>query len=335
MTDQELAVRMKELTDVPAPPMVLDVERARRDGSRRRRLRTATVVAGCAAVVVAGGLTAVGISGSPAPADPVAAPLPTPTQVAPPQPAPTDDPLVAKASFGWLPGVITGVEYGVGDHGDYTLAIGRGELAPMIWLAVYDREPPLDRRQDMGGRAVSVPARVGDRNGYWVTSNARDPLNGGDSYLRWPTGDGRWAEIHAYYLDFPDVQQALLRVAGDVKFENRAVPLPLHIAGLPAGFQLSDGQLWRRPDADRTPWKLQLYYSVNGANVVIEVAPPGATDPKMANPVCTTKNGLRACVTVDRPAAAGLGAIGGQQGLLDRITLLGPDEKSWTTHVIG
>jgi hypothetical protein len=334
MTDQELAVRMKELTDVPAPPMVLDVERARRDGGRRRRLRTATVVAGCAAVVVAGGLTAVGIANPSAPAAPVAAPIPPPDQVAPPKPAPTDDPLVARASFGWLPSAFTGVEYGVGAHGDYSLAIGRGDLAPMIWLAVFDREPPLDRHQ-LSGKAVSVPTRIGDRNGYWVTTNAGDPLNGGDSYLRWPTGDGRWAEIHAYYLDFPEVQQALLRVAGDVEFENRPVPLPLHIAGLPAGFTLADGQLWRRPDTDGVPWKLQLYYSVNGANVVIEVAPPGGTDPKMANPVCTTKNRLRACVTVDRPTAAGLGAIGGQQGLLDRITLLGPDEKGWTTHVIG
>src|SRR5437899_725107 len=47
------------------------------------------------------------------------------------------------------------------------------------------------------------------------------------------------------------------------------------------------------------------------------------------------ENGLTGCVTVDRPQAADLEAIGGPQGLLDGITLLGPDEKFWTTHVIG
>jgi hypothetical protein len=330
MTDDELAVRLKELTEEPAPPMVLDLDRARRVGGRRRRLRTAALVAGCAAVVAAGGLTAVGIAGPDAPAPHVAAPIPPPAPA-----APTDDPMVAKASFGWLPATITGVEYGVGSHGDYSLAIGRGDLPPMIWLAVYNQEPPLDRLHTMGGQAVSVPARIGDRTGYWVTTNAEDPLNGGDAYLRWPTGDGRWAELHGYYLDFPDVQQALLRVAGDVTFGYRAVPLPLRISSLPPGFHLGDGILSRRPDQDGTPWKLQLLYSVNGANVTIEVAPPGGTPPKTGNPVCATKNGLKACVTVDRPAAAGLDAIGGPQGLLDRVTLLGPDEKNWTTHVIG
>ncbi|WP_328456906.1 hypothetical protein [Amycolatopsis sp. NBC_00438] len=333
MTDDELAVRLKELTDEPAPPMVLDLDRARRDGGRRRRLRTVTVVAGCAAVVIAGGLTAATLTRAPAPDAPIAAPPPPPVvSVAPP---PTDDPLVAKASFGWLPGAFTGVEYGVGAHGDYSLAIGRGDLAPMIWLAVYDKEPPLDRLNQTGGHAVSVPARIGDRTGYWVTTNAEDPLNGGDAYLRWPTGDGRWAELHGYYLDFPDVQRSLVRVADEVTFANKPVPLPLHVSSLPPGFHLSEGQLWRRPDQDGRPWTLQLYYSVNGADVVIEVAPPGGTPSKTNDAVCVTKNGLKACVRVDRPAAAGLDAIGGPQGLLDRITLLGPDEKNWTTHVIG
>ncbi|MDT7798770.1 MAG: hypothetical protein QOI78_2203 [Actinomycetota bacterium] len=333
MTVDDLAVRLKELTEEPAPPMVLDLDRARRVGGRRRRLRTAATVAGCAAVVIAGGLTAVTLTRSPAPDAPVARP-PQPPVVSI-APAPTDDPLVAKASFGWLPSAFTGIEYGVGEHGDYSLAIGRGDLAPMIWLTVYDKEPPLDRLNQLGGRAVSVPARIGDRTGYWVTANAEDPINGGDAYLRWLTADGRWAELHGYYLDFPEVQQSLLRVAGEVTFGNKPVPLPLHVSSLPPGFHLADGQLWRRPDQDGTPWKLQLYYSVNGANVVIEVAPPGGTPPKTGNPKCARKNSLKACVTVDRPAAAGLDSIGGPQGLLDRITLLGPDEKNWTTHVIG
>ncbi len=329
MTDHELATKLKELADVPAPPLAIDVERARRAGRRRRRLRAVAVVAGCAAVVAGAGVAAVSVFG---PARPVA---PVAVQPRPITPAPTDDPLAAKASFGWLPEGITGIEYGVGEHGDYALAIGRGELPPMIWLSVSDQEPPLDRRKDMGGRAVRVPVRVGDRDGYWVTTDSGDPLNHGDSYLRWPTADGRWLELHAYYLNISDPRQALLRVAGEVTVGYRAVPLPLHIAGLPGSFRLADAALWRRPDADGVPWRVVLAYSSNGASVVITVSLPGGQADGLGQPVCTTKNGLSACVATDRPTAAGLDAIGGAQGLLDRITLLGPDEKAWTTHVIG
>ncbi|WP_410615957.1 hypothetical protein [Amycolatopsis sp. lyj-109] len=327
MTDHELATKLKELAEAPAPPPRLDLDRARRGGGRRRRLRTTALVVGCAAVVTAGGLTAVSALRPTPPITPAAV-LPKPPPVAA---VPTDNPLVAKASFGWLPEPIKGVEYGVGGHGDYALAIGRGDLAPMIWLAVYDQEPPLDRRHDMGGRAVRVPVRVGDRDGYWVTVDAKDPLNQGNSYLRWPTADGRWAELNAYYLALPDLQQILLRVAGEVTFANRAVPLPLHISGLPAAFRVADVNLWRRPESDGVPWRAVLQYSSNGALATITVSLPGGQADGLGKPVCTTKSGLKACVAIDHPQAAGITS----QELLDRITLLGPDEKKWTTHVIG
>ncbi|WIX88385.1 hypothetical protein [Amycolatopsis sp. DG1A-15b] len=328
MTDHELATKLKELAETPAPPPRIDLDRARRLGGRRRRVRTAALVVGCAAVVTAGGLTAVSAMRPTPPPIAPAAVLPKPPPVAP---APTDNPLVTKASFGWLPEPVKGVEYGAGGHGDYALAIGRGDLAPMIWLAVYDREPPLDRKHDMGGRAVPVPVRVGDRDGYWVTTDARDPLNQGNSYLRWPTADGRWAELNAYYLTLPDLQQVLLRVAGEVTFANRAVPLPLHITGLPETFRVADIGLWRRPDQDGVPWRAVLQYSSNGALATITVSPPGGHADGPGKPVCTTKNGLRACVAIDKPQTAGITS----QELLDRITLLGPDETKWTPHVIG
>ena len=225
MTDHELATMLKELADGPAPPPRIDVDRARRAGGRRRRVRTTALVVGCAAVVAAGGVTAVAVF-RPGPAPAPVAVVPGPVPVAP---APTDNPLVAKASFGWLPEQVRGIEYGAGGHGDYALAIGRGDLPPMIWLSVADREPAVP--QGMGGRRRSRSRqRVGDRDGYWLTTDANDPLNHGDSYLRWPTPDGRWAQLHAYYLAVPDLQQVLMRVAGEVTFANRAVPLPLRIA---------------------------------------------------------------------------------------------------------
>ncbi|PXY26533.1 hypothetical protein BAY59_17840 [Prauserella coralliicola] len=246
------------------------------------------------------------------------------------------NPLVAKASFGWLPEVITGVEYGVGAHGDYALAVGQGESPAMIWLAVHDEEPPLDRRGDLGGDPVRIPVRVGTQDGYWVTVDPGDPLNGGDTWLRWRTGDGRWAEINAYYLDYRDPRQALLRVAADVTVGDRAVPLPLYISALPDNFRLGDVTTSRRPELnDGLPWQVQLFYTVNGANVAFHVKPEGGAPPGFGNPVCKTGNDLQVCVTVDRPAAADLGPIGGVQGLLDRVTLLGLDESEWTDRVIG
>jgi hypothetical protein len=325
MTDTELSTRLKDLADAPAPPPRIDVERARRIGGRRRRVRTTALVVGCAAVVAAGGVTAVSVF-RPTPAPVPVAVAPGPVAVAP---APTDDPLVTKASFGWLPEVMIGVEYGTGGHGDYALAIGRGELAPMIWLSVSDQEPAVPR--DLGGEPTRVPVRIGDHDGYWLTTNANDPLNGGDSYLRWRTPDGRWAQMHSYYLAMPDLRQALLRVAGEVTFANLPVPLPLHIDSLPGTFRVADIGLWRRPDTDGVPWRAVLQYSSNGALATITVSPPGGQADGLGKPVCTTKNGLKACVAIDHPEAAGIDS----RTLLDRITLIGPDETQWTTHVIG
>ncbi|MBE8519850.1 hypothetical protein ILP97_20525 [Amycolatopsis sp. H6(2020)] len=331
MTDHELATKLKELAETPAPPPRIDLDRARRIGGRRRRVRTTALVLGCAAVVTAGGVTAVSVF-RPVP-PPATAPVaeapsrsPSPTSVAP---APTDNPIVAKATFGWLPEQIKGVEYAVGAHGDTALAIGRGELAPMIWLSVYDQEPPVPR--DLGGQPTRVPARIGDRDGYWLTTDANDPLNHGETYLNWHTPDGRWAQLHAYYLAVPDLQQVLTRVADGVTFGNRAVSLPLRITSLPDSFHLSDGYLTRRPDQDGVPWRLVLQYTADGALATINVSPPGGPTDGLGEPHCVTKNGLKACVSFNQPKIGGLTAM----ELLGRITVLGPDETKWTTHVIG
>ncbi|HEY3477911.1 MAG TPA: hypothetical protein VGL02_03345 [Streptomyces sp.] len=315
---------LKDLADAPAPPPRIDVDRARRAGGRRRRLRTTALVVGCAAVVVAGGVTAVSVF-RPTPPPAPAAVLPKPAPVAP---ALTDNPLVAKASFGWLPEEIKGIEHAAGGHGDTVLAIGRGELAPMIWLSVDDREPATP--PDLGGTPKQIPQKVGGRDGHWITADANDPLNHGDSYLRWPTADGRWAQLHTYYLARPDLRQALLRVAGEVTFGPKPVALPLRITSLPPSFHLSDAYTSRRPDTDGVPWRLVLQYSANGALVTFNVSPPGGRADGLGKPVCTTKNGLKACVAIDHPDAAGSTA----QELLSRITLLGPDEAKWTTHVL-
>ncbi|MDX3189233.1 hypothetical protein PV458_12575 [Streptomyces sp. MN03-5084-2B] len=332
MTDHELATKLKELAEAPAPPPRIDLDRARRAGGRRRRVRTTALVLGCAAVVTAGGLTAVSLFRPvpPLAIAPAAAPpgsgVGTPTPVIP---VPSTNPMEATASFGWLPEQIKGIEYAVGAHGDGTLAIGRGELAPMIWLSVYDQEPPVPR--DLGGQPSRIPVRIGAQDGYWLTNAPNDPLNRGDSYLRWRTREGRWVQLHAYYLVGPDLQQVLTRVAGDVTVGIRPVPLPLHITSLPKGFSLSDGYLQRRPDQDGVPWRLVLQYTSEGGLATINVSPPGGPTDGLGEPQCVTKNGLKACVSFNQPKIGGVTA----KELLSRITLLGPDETKWVTRVIG
>ncbi|MGW4061297.1 hypothetical protein ACWEGE_23655 [Amycolatopsis sp. NPDC004747] len=330
MTDHELATKLKELAETPAPPPRIDLDRARRIGGRRRRVRTTALVVGCAAVVTAGGLTAVSLFRPvPPPAIAPAASAPASATPTPVTPVPVDNPMVAKANFGWLPEQIKGIEYAVGAHGDTTLAIGRGELPPMIWLSVYDREPPVP--PGLGGQPSRIPVRIGAQDGYWLTTAANDPLNRGDSYLRWRAGDGRWAQLHAYYLTGPDRQQVLTRVAGDVTFGIRPVPLPLRITSLPGTFSLSDGYLNRRQDQDGVPWRLVLQYTSEGGLATINVAPPGAPTDGLGKPECVTKNGLKACVSFNQTKIGGVTA----KELLSRITLLGMDETKWTTHVVG
>ncbi|MBK1785596.1 hypothetical protein [Prauserella cavernicola] len=251
------------------------------------------------------------------------------------QPDRRHNPLIAQASFGWLPEVITGVEYGVGRHGDNVVAVGRGQFPPMICLTVYDEEPPLDRLGNMGGKPVAIPTKVGEHDGYWISIDPGDPLNGGSVLLRWPAGGDRWAEIYAYYLDVREPAQMLLRVAADVRTVAHAVPLPLHISSVPDNFRIGDVVTTRRPDCSDTEWSVEFFYTVNGSNVYISVKPEGGEPPRQAGAVCKTENGLTACVAVERPIAADLDYLGGVQGLLDRITLLGPDEDSWTVQVIG
>jgi hypothetical protein len=217
----------------------------------------------------------------------------------------------------------------VGAHGDGTLAIGRGELPPMIWLSISDQEPPIPH--NLGGQPSRIPVRIGGQDGYWLTNAPNDPLNRGDSYLRWRTREGRWAQLHAYYLVGPDLQQVLTRVAGEATFGIRPLPLPLHITSLPKEFSFNDGYLRRRPDQDGVPWRLVLQYTSEGGRATINVSPPGGPTDGLGEPQCTTKNGLKACVSFNQPKIGGVTA----NELLSRITLLGPDESKWTTRVIG
>lgn len=347
MTDTELRDALDELAESPAPPMRLDLDRARRAGVRRRRLRRAPGAMGAVALLVAAGVTMPQMIGAdddpPATPGPERTVLPTSGVEAPPARVNTQhNPMVAHATFGWLPEQLTGIGVHVGAHGDAVEA--RSKDGQIVWLTVYDKKPSKPP-PELGPEPAKIPVLVDGREGYWYSTDAGRPLNFGSPKLRWKLPDGRWAYLTATYLRGPDVQGTILRIAENVQPGAHLVPLPLRISELPDDFRLSDGLLLPYPGAGMPESRasgmeflVELIYDVNGAFVKIDVQPgarSAAGGGRSGAATCKVENGLSACVEIVSPGSDPLGEIGGRQGLLDRITLLGPDRSQWTTRVIG
>ncbi|WP_051760533.1 hypothetical protein [Herbidospora cretacea] len=302
-----LAAGLRELARSPAPPMRLDVAAVRASARRRlRRRRVAQVLGGLLTCGVLFGAVTV-LNGG----DEVTVAVASVSQ--------GGDPLLAHASFGWLPESVIGVSHVVGAHGDQVMARSAGPYGMRLWLSMYeaDDDPPLED----GRSAVPAPS-VNGRPAYWITDDVRDPLNGGDTYVRWQVSDGRWAELHGYYME-ADPRAVLLRIAEDVTIGTRPVPLPLRIDGLPADLDVTEVHFWRPRLDDEEGWVLVMFYAApDGATVTIQVGPG---EGRGGTGACDSAAGLHVCVDAKgRDARETLG----------RITLLGPDERRWTTRVV-
>lgn len=62
--------------------------------------------------------------------------------------------------------------------------------------------------------------------------------------------------------------------------------------------------------------------------------PPGFPTGRVGPHACRTGNGLNICVAPLQEVEM-LDPVGGMEGWLDRVTLLGTDESRWTTDVLG
>ncbi|MEO3859130.1 hypothetical protein [Acrocarpospora sp. B8E8] len=318
--DNGLGAELRKLARSPAPPMRVDIARAREVGRRRLWRRR---IGGLLGVLVVSGTLAVGwtvVSGG------------GPEQVTVATVSEGTDPLVAYALFGWLPDTVAGVSYLVGAHGDQVMAGGLGDFPVRIYLSMYapDDEPPVE-----SGRTALPAQPVNGRRAYWITENPADPVNGGDAYLRWQVPDGRWAELHAYYMPEADPRTTLLRIAADVTVGTRPVPLPLHVSSVPGDFEITEVHFWRPAPQGGSAWELMIIYvSADGGRVTLVVSPEG-TRTVSSRGSCMAETGLELCVTVEGKMPESLAAIGGPEVLLRRATLLGMDEREWTTRVIG
>lgn len=330
-----LSAGLDTLAEGPAPASTVDVGLALRTGRRRLRRRRAVVVGAVCSLALAVGFAAAGLPGGPLGGG-------GHTVVVPQAPVPGKDPLVVHATFGWLPDSIAGVGYDAGyedPDGPVATAMGAQENAERIILTLYPAgvTPQIGTAAD-GSRQYRVdtgPIQGG--SAYWLTKNPADPAGGDDSYLRWQTPGGRWAEVHAYYQPTgSDRVGTLRRVAADVKVGDYAVPLPVHISSLPSDMVPDQVDLSRQAEHGTMTWNLEMIYKVGNTSVSLFAFPAAGTGPGSGQ-VCTVAKGLHLCVWTDpgAPLPPSVADIGGAKGLLARMTSLGTDERNWTTAVVG
>jgi hypothetical protein len=337
------SARFAEATRPPAAATLRG--RARR--RRRQRVAGATALAGVAAAVGAmlgGGL---GLRATPAP------PATTPDG---PPPVFTAgwDPVEQHAAFGWLPTWVTGVSYQSG-AGDTEAAVATGQAGVgtrgLTWLTVSKQEPAS--RSQTGGKAEKVSApTVNGSPAFWIWTLTKDETETAPSAdtipsraaLEWQV-DGTWVNLSG---DIPGIgpmtaqqKNEQIRIAAGVTVGDKPLPLPLHIQDLPTGFPIAGGNMlhgsWAHAGA---AWSLDLMFMSDPGpqeqvtNLNIRVGPKGTVIPDPRS-VCKTDRELQVCTEFTGPEPPALAASGGVQGLLDRITLLGPDPQYWTVHVIG
>ncbi|MFJ5894628.1 hypothetical protein ACIQFZ_03975 [Streptomyces sp. NPDC093064] len=353
MCDQtdELTRELCELAASPAPGRGIDVARAVREGRvrlRRRRFAALGTVAAVAAATAA-------VSLLPAGGDLASRPAPAASRASA-APALDPDPLVAEASYGWLPANFDDVTYMTDKVRTFVRAAGKvpdgGAQGPIVWLRVYPAgtTPSTGLPWYSGGpRQYRVEAPpVEGRPAYWVgKSPTAASAPGGDWYLRWQTADGRWVELQASYLAGTDAQQILHRIAEGVVVARRAIPLPYRISGVPAGLRLNDASFVQgQPmvQGEHVPWSSSINFLVDGMYIGTTIEPDRPESVKSSanansknvrtRPTCIREHGLKLC-TESLYGVDAYRTVGGPKAWLKRFTLLGTNQRDWTTNVQG
>ncbi|MEU8927149.1 hypothetical protein AB0D10_40570 [Kitasatospora sp. NPDC048545] len=353
----DLATRLTDLADEPAPPAGFDAGRSMAEGAarlRRRKLAVIGAVAAATAAVVTGGTLLLPGNGTAAPLRPAVpavatttAPTVTPTPTAAPDRTGAD-PLAPEIRFGRLPDWASGengVSYQTGFHGVELLASGRGENAPSLRLSQF----PAGSRPPMAGPPGSdvrteAAEPVGGRTAYWVVSDA-PPYD--TPTLRWLTPSGRWAELSGSGGRPADVSREVLHdVAAGVGYGTWDVPLPVRFSGLPEAFEATNVQLSRPGSDGKGAWSMWLMLQAESRTVWFTVKPaaPGApasptgkdgsplTGPNA--PLCSVGNGVQVCVGASADLPPSLERLGGLPWMLAHTTALGVDASTWTTDVM-
>lgn len=340
--ERELRSSLMELTQRGDASSAIDIDGARQRGKRRLRQRRAAVLGGVAAVGTVLFLN-------------VAGPLTTARTVAGAEGAPATDPLVATGKFGWLPSSLSATAYEVGADGSTTRVtggsvyevvadgssrvIGKESSVPAAWLTVYDKgvTPKVGSSQDDGPLHLEPGPKINGNQGYWVVG--RSGVKGSGSLtLRWRIEGGRWADVSERALPAKTRQGMVAKLASAARVVNWAVPLPFFVTDLPAGAVVRSGY-YSTPGVLKGDgaWDASASYSLKGSKsyVLWRVGPKqggqGHWAQRAGKETCAIEHDLNLCVS---GTGETLSAFGGIEGLLRKLTLLGPDKRNWTTNVV-
>ncbi|WP_194897656.1 hypothetical protein [Catenulispora pinisilvae] len=338
MTD-DLATALRTMADSDQPP-VMDVERVLHEGRHTlARQRMATLGGGTAVLAVTalavGALAGMG-SGVRGGTEAASA-----TFTVNPH-----DPVVTHWQFAYIPPGM--VAYGAFNPADEQESTVLQSADPRFQLELIPMEAPIliDGNPRGGGATEKVPVKVpGTAEAYWEGyGNGRITASNGEggemAALQIQLKSGEWHEINANNIEArPDWQAQTLKAAGSLVHQDRSVPMPLQVAGaLPQSFTFLGGEAMRKNGATSADLMYRLGPDQPHEDIVSISASMVGGQKNAVQPgdtaICKDSKGLRICVIAPSPEPAALTAIGGAQGLLDRVTSLGDDPANWTTDVI-
>ena len=352
---QDLKTSLEELADAEfagAPVSTVDIGRARADGRRRMIAARVAPVGGAVAVVAACALVVNGLGG--------ALPAKPGTTSAMSGDFTGTDPLTAVGSFGYLPDGFQVARHD-SDSGSSPTVIA--ETKPMVPSSLPGYLNPAQLRLSSSATEpkTSAPKTEVHVQGSPKAYIVHEPGSGSGApellSLEWQTASGSWFTLGGYnQVHGAALQAQLIKVADSVTAEDSAVPMPIHIEGMPNGVTLNDASLDNPAVVGQDPSAVQVVLSYTDGkhryiSFSIVVIPVGWKDPQGKQPysptpvpsdggknACKESEGLRICVLDSHDGIPGedpLDAVGGAKGLLARITSLGKDRANWTTHVVN
>lgn len=333
-TGTGLADRLDALTH-SLEPSTVDVDRAMADGLRGRRRRAAAASGALAAVAVAcSAALLVGLGSGDG-----NGPRRTTVVASPEVTFPADDPFQVGAEFGWLPGGMKAEDvYLLGwvTYGDAAWQLASSTTATDT--AVYLRTMPANLTAEQAADLFAPTpepvnqAPINGRPAYWLVDTGASAKSA-NTRMIWRLPDGRWGALE--YYGSPTAE-TMRHIAEGVTEGSTPQAMPFRVTGLPKGAIVDGGRLWQSP-GEPSDWQAELGVDYKNTYFTITVSLPGFAGlpgEPAADAVCETSNGLKACVapdgafTVPKQLSAD-----GLKGLLAYVTLMGPDRRSWTTHV--
>ncbi|NUR58575.1 MAG: hypothetical protein HOV87_07780 [Catenulispora sp.] len=368
---EDLTTRLHDLAD-SAPPRVMDVEGVLQQGRRSLRRQQAAALGGGTAVLAATGLalSVLAHTGSAASGTPVAGGTPATSAAAtkPSAPAPAldpHDPIVTHWQFGYLPEGMT-VDGDAGSlNATASMVWAYADSGFGLRLQTLDREPP--GQPDGKGSLHKISTQVqGAAVAYWYGDDGRGGLvqDVNDSLpilnmarLVWQLPSGQWFMITAVNVDTrTDWKEQTLKAAAQVIRQDRSAPAPIRLTRVPEGFSLLGGVVTRDILSTFIAFGGITTREIGGSygelDLTMTPSDPAAARTKIVafplgkktddlppmqkddTDTCADANGLTVCVIVPRDHQAALKAIGGAEGLLQRVTALGDDPAKWTTDVV-